>query len=210
MTLAAAALSALAGCGLFKPDTPQAPGASLPPIALLYGTPDQTLATFAAAVEAKGGSNGLTAYSRALADSLTGTDACEFRALFDAVVYHSITNPIVAPDGWDRTHEVPSFYQSFARIRPESYVFTWRDSSAFPDQLDATTATLWRHYQVQAVPTSGEPITIAIGIVYPLELTNTATGWKICRWQDNVDPAVGPNPPGGDALSMGARRLLNP
>lgn len=206
--LGVAALVALAGCGLFKPDTAEAPDQNLSPIPPLYGSPDQTLATIAQAIEYKAASNGPQVYARALADSLTGSDACEFRAFFDPAVYNNVQSPIVPPDGWDRPHEVPSFYQSFARVRPEPYVMRWQSYAEVPDVVSGNTAQVRRHYLVQAVPASHDSVTIAIGIV-DLDMVNSSGAWKICRWQDHVDPAVGANP-SDERWSMGQRRLLDP
>lgn len=200
----------LAGCNLFQPRT--APPPTQAGVPTNYTEADSTLATLALAIEAKGGSNSLSAYIRGLADSVTASDTQDFLAFFD---------PVVAKSWQDAGHSVPAIWNRAVEQRMVSFLsslstnrydFSWNIDVQHPNDevIDANTKVLHRQYVLVGHPAgAAPPDTLAIGYA-DLTFINPqgTTHWVISRWQDHVDPAVGANPVSGKQ-SFSALRLEN-
>jgi hypothetical protein len=197
-----------AGCDLFQPRTPEPP--SQAGVRIDYSEPDSTLATMARGIESKAGSNGRTAYLGGLADSSVG-DGPNFNAFFDpaaVVIWQNVSgrNP---PAEWGPGLE-GQLYGYLPTLSSIGYSFFWLTDVEHPndEDLSLNVKLLHRQYLLAAVAEEGgTPDTLAIGYA-DLTLTRSlvADKWVVWRWQDRVDPTVGPNPSKGKQ-SFSALRL---
>lgn len=199
--VAGALAAVVAGCGLFKPETPVFNSSTAPQIIPNFTSVDSTLRYMALAIQNKSLSNGQAVYTSALADSLPpgGTDPRTFRAFFDPTVYGS-RQWTVGPNDWDYAREV-NFYGTLVAQYPEPYVMTWQKDPAFPDPSTPATA-FRRHYLIQRVISARDSTTVAVGTA-DLWFVQTGSSWKLYRWDDSRDPEKDPNL----TLSMSALRL---
>lgn len=198
----------LAGCNLFQPRTPESP--SKAGVRIDYSEPDSTLQTMARGIESKAGSIGRTAYLGGLADSSIG-EGPDFNAFFDpaaVVIWQGVSgrNP---PARWDRSRE-EQLYSYVLNLSGNGYSFLWRTDVEHPNDEDLAlnVKLLHRRYLLAAIPeVGGAADTLAIGYA-DLTLTRSliADKWVVWRWQDRVDPTVGPNPSKGKQ-SFSALRL---
>jgi hypothetical protein len=191
-------LGSVSGCYLFQPRNPQPP--SQGGVAMDYSAPDSSLATMARAIEARAGGNSLSAYLGALADSIVNGDRQGFLAFFDpaAVVVWENSSGRVPPAAGDLKLE-NQLFGSLPTLSPNPYLFSWLNDVDHPhdEVLGPNTMLLHRQYLLVAVPDGAvKDDTLAIGYA-DLTFIRAATGdkWVIARWQDRVDPDVGPNPP---------------
>jgi hypothetical protein len=203
----------LAGCDLFKPETPEPPGGNvLPPVVELdYSSAEQTLTTIAAAIKAKDLGNGHRAFILAFADAeLDSVPA--YTASFDTADVNDflLSTGRDSIETWTRDRE-GAFYTQFSNLRRSAYVMQWdRWLEAGNDEIDdvAGLATLHRHYHVYAQ--SGDAsILIGVGLA-DIHFQRSPRGgdtekWVITRWDDHIDPAQGEDPI--ENITFGARRL---
>ena len=203
-----------AGCtDFFKPRTPEPPTEGGVPTN--YVDPDSTLATLARAIEAKAGTNSLSAYLGGLADSAGAGDGAEFYAYFDAAAaarWQSVSGR-EPPTAWTRIPYEQNFFSDLPRLSgTKPYQFDWLPDVEHPidEDLGINQKLLHRQYLLLALPTAvGDAAdTLAIGYADLLFIKSlSADKWVIKHWQDRVDPAVGANPVNQNQLSFSARRL---
>jgi hypothetical protein len=201
-----------AGCiGLFEPATPQRPSDSGgPAVHVDYTTPGATLATLAAAISAKGLSNGPSAYLGGFADPVR--DGIGFTMVFDpdvARVYETSQPGLPVPT-WDLRLE-SGFYSSFIGLRTDPYALIWSpyEEHGNDDTDDPELAILHRRYAVVVgTPEGVFPDSIAAGIA-DLTLRLFGSRWAIVQWVDTVDPLIGAEPLNPDHRSLSYRRLEN-
>jgi len=199
----------LGGCNLFQPRTPEPP--SQGGVQTNYSDPASTLATMARAIEAKAAGNSTSAYLGALADSLVSGDAQNFIAYFDpaaVAAWQSVTGK-TPPLEWGPSLENLLFIH-LPELSGNGYNFYWREDVQHPNDEDPAPGVkvLHRQYELTATPAAGGNVeTLAIGYA-DLTFIKSSGGdrWVIARWQDRVDPAVGPNPSSG-RQSFSALRL---
>ncbi|HNX51789.1 MAG TPA: hypothetical protein PKL08_16600, partial [Thermoanaerobaculaceae bacterium] len=110
----------LAGCGLFKPTSPEA-GSGGTTLIADYSSPENCLEYMALGIENKDNA-GQAAYIGALADS-AGGDGVGFHAFFDAAVWNLYSG--IKPTDWDLDHEETQFYPGFIGLRTERYNMEW-------------------------------------------------------------------------------------
>jgi hypothetical protein len=179
----------LAGCGLFKPTSPEV-GAGRSALIVNYADPESCLAYMALGIENKD-NVGLTAYTGALADS--SADGVAFHAFFDAAVWNAYTG--VKPDDWDLDHEETQFYPAFIALSSETYKMEWLPDVEHPldETIDSDHVILHRKYEVHAI-SSTQSLLIAIGYADLYFTRISASRWALARWQDRVDPSIGVNP----------------
>jgi hypothetical protein len=198
------ALTALSGCGYFRPADPEPPSGTI--VLANYQEPDSVLATIVRAIADKGRSNGQAAYINGFAD--TTADPRGYHAFFDpATVQRMEQQGVVVPPDWDRIQE-DLFYSRFVRLPSvpanAEFIFRWLpDPTQGEDEFGTETATLHREYQGFAI-TGSDQQTIAEGFVTLDFVKFSTTRWGIVRWQDRE--AVGANISAGE-VSMGQRRL---
>lgn len=194
------------GCnGLFKPATPEPP--SGPPIIPNYSSPEATLRTMVAGMQAKG--PGALAWQGAFADSANPADGPAYHQVFDAIDYQSYTSSCgcTPPSDWLYGQEEDFFQHFLSNVHP-SDAFSARFDlvEELPDPIPGDTqALLYREYQVLA--TSTDTLTtsiIAIGIA-DLTFTKFQDRWLITRWVDHRSPRA--NPKDLEQLTLGRRRL---
>lgn len=192
---------ALVGCNYFEPTKPEPPpkGTRIVP---RYTAPETTLVTMELAVEDKSANNGVDAYAGALADTLT--DAAEFRAFFDPITLARFPGQSSV---WSRDRE-QIFYSNLSRLQPGvTVVFTWGSFRGAPDDdHQATTALLYRSYQMYAAPDQTNLVPIARGNA-DLYFVLSGGVWKLVRWQDHEDPLADFN---RGELSFGQLRMAGP
>ncbi|HTO90242.1 MAG TPA: hypothetical protein VMJ70_03855 [Candidatus Sulfotelmatobacter sp.] len=192
-----------AGCGLFKPASPQLPSGS----ALIgrYTDPDTTLATMALAIADKATTNGQSVYMHGYADSTV--DGVDYHAFFDPATVARFTSGGHAPPdlNWGVRYE-QNFYVKFAQLLPgASYEFVWQaDPSAPEDDRQPTTALLHRKYLALGVLAGSDSAVVLSRGYTDLAFAKLNGDWKIVRWQDREDPAANIN---AGELSFGQRRL---
>jgi len=204
-------LGSVTGCYLFQPRNPQPPTQGGVPVD--YSSTEASLTTMKLAIEAKGASNSLTAYHDAFADSVVSGDRQSFLAFFDptvVAVWQSATSG-TPPSIWTLKQEgqVLSYVTG---LSGNDYVFSWLTDVDHPhdETPDPNTQVLHRQYVLEAqAPVQGgvKVDTLAIGYADLTFILGANAKWVISRWQDRVDPAVGPNPPQGDKLSFTRMRL---
>ena len=209
LPLTLACVLALGGCNLFQPRTPEPP--SRAGLRIDYSDPDSTLETLARAIEAKAPGTSLSAYMGGLGDSITAGDAENFIAYFDdraLAVWHGVTGKD-PPAEWGPALE-RQFFGDLPNLSGNRYNFTWLRDVEHPYDEDPAlnVKILHRQYLLIAIPAGGGTVEkLAIGYA---DLTfiksNASNRWVIARWQDRVDPTVGPNPSGGQQ-SFTALRL---
>jgi hypothetical protein len=178
----------LAGCGLFKPTSPEV-GASGDALLASYADPESCLRYMAIGIERKD-NVGLAAYVGAMAD--TSSDGVGFHAFFDAAVWSAFSG--IKPADWDLDHEETQFYPAFIVLRTDPYVMQWTGDLEHPldDNPDATHKILHRHYRVVAV-SGPDSLTIAVGYA-DLYFSYLTSRWALTKWEDRVDPDYGANP----------------
>jgi hypothetical protein len=205
--LAAAALAVLWGCT--NPFTPAKPPTSSG-ISVVedYSTTKKLLDTIAAAMAAK--SDGASAYINAFADSTSAGDLYGFHAFHDQAVIdlYNQTAGHNAPADWNKTLERQFFSYFMGVEHPTfSFVLVWDvDHSQINEVEDNSLAVLHRTYSLEATLNNVQE-TIMVGRC-DLYLYKSGPRWYIYRWQDRVDPNIGPNPQvNKDELSWGQRRL---
>ena len=205
--VAAAALAALCGCtNPFEPAKP--PASSGAGVVEDYSTSKKLLDTIAAAMAAK--SDGASAYINAFADSTTAGDLYGFHAFHDQSVIdlYNQTAGHNAPTDWNKTLE-RQFFSYFMGVEHPTFAFTlvWQKDPSQPiDEDGSDRALLHRTYALEATLNNLQE-TIMIGRC-DLYLYKNGPRWYIYRWQDRVDPSIGPNPQvNKDELSWGQRRL---
>jgi hypothetical protein len=195
------------GCkGLFSPAVPEPP--SGPPIVLDYRSPEATLRTMAAGIQAKG--PGASAWFGAFADSTRPDDGTGYHQFFDQADKSAFESSCgcEAPTDW-RLSQEQTFFLEFLNVRPsDDYLAVFDSVETNPDPpAGDTEALLFRRYRVLATSTDGNTTTIiAIGFA-DLIFTKKASSWLITRWVDHVDPDVGVNPTDPEQLTLGRRRL---
>lgn len=179
----------LAGCGLFRPTSPEI-GAGQSTLLASYADPESCLKYMAIGIERKD-NVGLTAYVGALADS--AGDGVGFHAFFDAAVWNAYTG--VKPDDWDLDHEETQFYPAFIALRTDTLDMEWSTDEQHPldETIDSDHVILHRKYEVHAISAT-ETLLIAIGYADLYFTRISASRWALTRWQDRVDPAIGVNP----------------
>ena len=196
------------GCDLFAPRVPQRP--SQAGVLTSYVEPDSTLATLRRAIEAKAGSNALSAYLGGLATSTT--DGQDFNAVFDPGVvagWASVTGR-QPPDTWGAALE-ERLFGHLPSLSGKNYVFDWLTDIQHPNDDDTgpNSKIVHRQYMLRAIPDgAGVVDTLVIGYADLAFLHSLTTDkWVIAVWSDRVDPAVGVNPVNKIMLSYSARRL---
>jgi hypothetical protein len=204
LALVAVLISAagIGGCGYFHPARPENPGKGIV-IVPDQGSPDATLGTIKAAVEAKGLQGGDAAYRVCFADS-TAPATPAFHAFFAPENQASwVSGGRALPSDWTLKNEA-TFYNigtlSLVNLRPEIYQMTWEIENPPHDDFNANVAILHRHYEILAIGQSGDVAgTVAKGYA-DITLVPSSTGaWVIVLWQDRVDD--------DPALTMGQKRL---
>jgi hypothetical protein len=196
-------LGSVSGCYLFQPRNPQPP--SQGGVAMDYSEPDSSLATMARAIEARAGGNSLSAYLGALADSVVNGDSQGFLDFFDpaAVAVWGRTPP---PAGDIKLEN--QLFGYLPQLSSNPYLFAWLTDVDHPHDETPSPNVQVLHRQYLLLAASAPPDTLAIGYA-DLTFILSASGdkWVIARWQDRVDPNVGPNPPKGNKQSFSALRL---
>jgi len=206
--LALGAALLVGGCNLFQPRTPQPPSQGGVPTD--YSSPAATLETMARAIEAKAAGNSTSAYLGALADSITRGDVENFIAYFDPealTVWESATGK-TPPREWGPSLETLLVIH-LPELSGNVYNFYWLDDVQHPNDEDPApnVKVLHKQYQLTATPATGGNVeTLAIGYADLTFVKTTGGSWVIARWQDRVDPTVGPNPSSG-RQSFSALRL---
>ena len=203
------AILLLGGCNLFQPRTPEPP--SKGDVVINYSTPVLTLETLARAIEAKAAGNSSLAYIGGFADSINAGDAQNFIAFFDPEVvkgWQSVPgNTLPREWGWELEKEF--FNKILPVLSGDLFSFEWLEDEQNPNDEDPVPnviKVLHRRYQLTATPEAGgNVVTLAIGYA-DLTFINSKNRWVIARWQDRVDPTVGPNPSSGNQ-SFSALRL---
>jgi hypothetical protein len=180
-----------------------------PPILLDYRSPEATLRTMAAGLQAKG--PGALAWLRAFADSTRPEDGSGYHHFFDPADLEAFESSCgcVGPTDWRLPHE-QIFYLTFMGVRPgDNYRIEWEEVAESPDPPPGDThALLHRHYRVLATSPDGySTMVIGIGFADLLFVKVSADRWLITRWVDHVDPDVGVNPADPEQLTLGRRRL---
>ncbi len=196
------------GCDLFKPRVPQRPTQA--GVLTSYVEPDSTLATLARAIEAKGGSNALSAYLGGLAGNTT--DGQDFNAVLDAAAvarWASVTGR-QPPGAWGVALE-ERLFGHLPSLSGKNFVFDWLQDVQHPndDELGPNSKIVHKQYMLRAIPeAAGVVDTLVIGYADLTFLHSLTTDkWVIAVWSDRVDPAVGANPINQNMLSYSARRL---
>jgi hypothetical protein len=177
----------LAGCGLFRPTSPEV-GDSGETLLASYADPESCLKYMAIGIGRKD-NIGQTAYIGAMAD--TSTDGAGFHAYFDLAVWNAYSG--FKPDDWSLVRE-ETFYPAFVGMRSEKYRMEWLPDSANPidENPDDTHRILHRQYRVWAVSTT-DSLIIAIGFA-DLHFASLTSRWVLTKWEDRVAPYVGVNP----------------
>lgn len=190
------------GCGYFKPARPENPSNGVV-IIPDQTSPDATLSTIQAAVQAKGLQGGDAAYRACFADSTAPTTPA-FHAFFAPENVSSwISGGHLLPTDWTLKNEA-TFYNvgplSLVNLRPEEYQMTWDTEQPPHDDFGTNVATLHRHYSILAVGQNGDVAGIIANGYADLTLTQSSTGaWVIVIWNDRVDTDA--------TLTWGQRRL---
>lgn len=183
-TILVATLALLApGCRYFRPAQPEV-GENLASFEAKYGTIDETLETLRLAIQDKSTTIGQSAYIGGFADPTT--DAQGFSATFDPITVARFSNPSL---DWTFQKE-EQFYSNLSRLLPTAtFVFSWGEFRGAPDDdIQATTAVLYRSYVLDASPDEGQTyVHIARGNA-ELHLVLLGTKWKIVQWVDSEDP----------------------
>ena len=202
--LVAVAISAAgaSGCGYFHPARPENPsnGEVIVPD---QTSPDGTLSTIQAAVEAKGLKGGDAAYRACFADSTAPTTPA-FHAFFAPENAASwISGGRQLPNDWTLKNEA-TFYNvgplSLVNLRPEIYQMDWEPVDNDPDIFGTNVATLHRHYSIVAVGQNGDVAgTVAKGYADITLVVSSTGAWVIVLWDDKVDD--------DPTLTMGQKRL---
>ncbi len=193
--LAAALL--LGGCNLFQPRTAVPPSSG--GLKTDYSSPEATLGTMAGAIEAKAPGSTSSAYMNALADSIGSGDL---------VAWHNVTNRD-PPALWGRDLE-RQLFNTLQNLSTDPFTFVWNEDVQHPnpDFPSPGVEVLHKQYVLTATPEAGgNTVTLVTGYA-DLTFIKSKDGqrWVIERWQDRVDPAVGPNPSSGNR-SFSALRL---
>jgi len=191
--LAAALL--LGGCNLFQPRTAVPPSSG--GLKTDYSSPEATLGTMAGAIEAKAPGSTSSAYMNALADSIGSV-----------VAWHNVTNRD-PPALWGRDLE-RQLFNTLQNLSTDPFTFVWNEDVQHPnpDFPSPGVEVLHKQYVLTATPEAGgNTVTLVTGYA-DLTFIKSKDGqrWVIERWQDRVDPAVGPNPSSGNR-SFSALRL---
>jgi hypothetical protein len=192
-------LAALAGCDYFSPTEPEPPDPGTPLIGD-FSHPDSTLATWARAIEAKGGSGATSVYREAFADSTVPTTPAYHQFFWpEDVREYENTTGLDAPADWGIQDEI-TFYGYFVGYRPGEYHVELVPDPPNPDDLtDPDVAELHRHYTV----TAGS-VTIARGFADLVLIRGSDARWRITVWEDRRDPLANPST---EERSLGWRRL---
>ena len=195
------------GCkGLFTPALPEPPTG--PPLIVDYRSPEATLRTMAAGIQAKG--PGASAWFGAFADSTRPDDGTGYHQFFDLADLQAYESDCgcEAPTDWKLSQE-QTFFLEFLNVRPsDEYTAVFDSVETNPDPpAGDIEAVLYRRYTVLATSADGNTTTIiAVGFA-DLLFTKKQAGWLITRWQDHVYPEVGARPVDPDQLTFGRRRL---
>jgi hypothetical protein len=198
---------AASGCGYFHPARPENPSNG-EIVTIDLTSPEGTLATIKAAVEAKGLKSGDVAYRACFADS-TATTTPAFHAFFDPNdAYAWNKGGHLLPTDWTLKNEGP-FYnlgpQSLVALAPQSYLMTWDLVPNQPDEFATSIAVLHRHYLIVATGQDGAIADLVAKGFADLTLVQSSTGgWVIVLWNDHVDPDTDPL---FQQKTMGLRRL---
>jgi hypothetical protein len=199
--LALLAATGIGGCGYFHPARPENPSNG-EVVTIDLNSPDETLGTIKAAVEAKGLKSGDAAYRACFADS-TAPATPAFHAFFAVENVNAwISGGRLMPTDWTLKNEA-TFYNvgplSLVNLRPEIYQMTW-DPTNDTDTFGTNFAILHRHYAILAIGQNGDVAgTIARGYADISLVVSAAGNWVIVQWADRVDD----NP----VYTWGQRRL---
>lgn len=201
----------LCAAGCTNPFEPAKPPAALSGgVVEDYSTPAKLLQTIADAMAAK--SNGASAYIDAFADSAGSGDLYGFHAFHDQAVInlYNQTPGHSAPADWNKTLERQFFSYFMGAEHPTfSFALVWDKDPDQPNDVPddgSGTTLLHRRYALEAALNNVQE-TIIIGRC-DLYLYKNGPRWFIYRWQDRVEPSVGPTPAvNKDELSWGERRL---
>ena len=187
--IALAALGlALSGCNYFRPAQPELPrgsGTQGSGVHVNYSAPDSTLATLKLAIQDKSATNGQSAYVGGLADPTT--DDVEFTATFDPLTLARFSTP--PSTAWGLQNE-QLFYAALSQIDASfTFSFTWGVfQGAVNDELNPTTATLYRSYTLRATQDGGATYINEARGNAELHLILSGSRWKIVKWIDSEDP----------------------
>jgi hypothetical protein len=176
----------LAGCGLFRPASPEiGPGGSV--LLPNYSAPESCLLYMQVGIEHKD-NVGQNAYVGALADA--SQDGIGFSAYFDQAVWVNYTG--IKPADWDLRHER-----------------RWLPDEFNPhDDIGGDTVVVHRRYEVRALrAATRDSLLIAVGYADLYFARISASRWALTRWMDRVDPAVGAQPDDPLQQTFGSRRL---
>ena len=192
----------------FKPADPEPPDAS--GVVEDFSTYEAVLQTIALAIQNRS-VNGVNAYAHAFAES-TAAGERAFRAFYDQGVrdaWQRDNEGFPAPEPWDLGRE-RNVHSTISGHAPSyTYAWSWQrdDFSPNPDfPVGADTGLVHQKYVLIAIPTDGNPRTIAIGYA-ALSFQFKEGRWSIFRWVDRVDLNVGVNPADPDQRTMSWWRL---
>lgn len=192
----------------FKPASAERPSGDSRTVLENYDLPDSVLATMGRAFAAK--ADGGQAYASCFAESVsTSTRAFyAFHAQAAIDVWQQGGAGRTPPNPWDLTLERNFFAYFVSNVAPlSSFDLVWSADATSPnDDFDpvAGTALLHRKYVMLAEGTTTQTVVTGYADLYLYR--GPGGRWYLYRWQDRIDPDVGPNP-GDTRLSMGARRL---
>jgi len=201
LALALGTATLASGCNYFRPTRPELPTGNL--IVPRYTAPDTTLNTLLLAIQDKSATNGQSAYVGGFAD--LDTDGAAYQAFFDPLTLARF--PGQATD-WDIGRE-EIFYGNLSRQLPTAaFLMNWGEFRGAPfDDIQASTAILYRSYLLQATPDDGATyVPVARGNA-EIHFALLNGNWKIVQWRDSEDPDA--NFDLGE-LSFGQLRLAGP
>ncbi len=114
-------------------------------------------------------------------------------------MWHNVTGR-APPNEWGPALE-RQLFSFLPGLSGDVFSFGWLGDEQHPDDEDLgpNMKLLHRQYQLTAAPEGGGNfVTLAIGFADLTFIKNrSGDRWVIARWQDRVDPSVGPNPSSG-------------
>lgn len=196
---------AFSGCrGLFTPAVPEPPSGQT--IVADYRSPEGTLSTMEAGLEAKG--KGSSVWVGAFADSSQPTDGPAYHHFFDSgdIGVFEAACACEAPADW-RAPQEQTFFQALLDVRPsDEYVALFEARVDKPDPpATESQAVLYRKYEVRATAPDGTSTLIIARGFADLTITRFASNWLVTRWEDHIDPEADPTDP--YQVTLGRRRL---
>jgi len=175
-------LLAAAGCSLFTPADPEAPGGdpgiSLP---ILTIDPDSALASAIRGIQLENEN----LYLHGFSDSALSTDV-GFHAFFDPqdLLDYTVTTGSEPPSDW-RHGDEETFIPQFFGLRPVPYDVYFTQDPNRPDDLPNPDQDViyYRKYRIWA---QAEPIAVGIADIR-IQRVGVSGEWKIVQWVDRRD-----------------------